>query len=170
VIEALGGIPRAGYGSGGGGAIAVEYGSADAAILEGLRASSVDANNSSLRGGAGTVYLRGPESVHGDLLVDNNDWDGRWTELPSLGGGVADTGSGGVTLVTDRSEAIPGYFAGHWVEVRQADETLKGTWRIESVDNLTATLEAGANVAAGDLWQAHYRSGLGGPALQPKWP
>jgi hypothetical protein len=73
---------------------------------------------------------------------------------------VADTGSGGVTLVTDPEEpeeAIPEYFKGHWVEIRAADTTLKGTWRVESIDNLTATLEAGADVAEGDLWQGVYR-------------
>ncbi len=38
-------------------------------------------------GGAGTIYLKGPDSTFGDLLVDNDWIDGRWTILPTLGTG-----------------------------------------------------------------------------------
>ena len=104
------------------------------------------------------MYLYGPDSTYGDLVVDNGSLSTpRWTVLPSLGGGEADTGSDGVTLVTDRTKAIPAYFVGHWVEIRDGAGTLKGTWRVEAVDNLTVTLEAGANVEIGDSWQGVYR-------------
>ena len=63
--------------------------------------------------------------------------------LPSLGMGVAQAGSGGAVLVTDRAKAIPAYFVGHWVEVRDGSTgALEGTWRVASIgaDGLTVTL------------------------------
>ena len=128
------------------------------AILDGLSAKSREANDWWKPGGAGTVYLYGPDSTYGDLVVNNGLLSTpRWTVLPSLGGGEADTGSDGVTLVTDRTKAIPAYFVGHWVEIRDAGGSLKGTWRVEAVDNLTVTLEAGASVTEGDIWRGVYR-------------
>ncbi|MFI5168176.1 MAG: hypothetical protein ACHQQS_16335 [Thermoanaerobaculales bacterium] len=117
-----------------------------------------------VKGGAGTVYLKGPSSTYGDLIVDNGGVDGQGTELPSLGSGVAQAGSGGAALVTDRAVVIPAYFVGHWVEVSTSAGTLKGTWRIASIaaDGKTVTLvsdPAGQtiDVQAGDRWQGVYR-------------
>ena len=70
---------------------------------------------------------------------------------------AAQAGSLGVTLETGLAETIPAFFDGHWVEIRQPDGTLKGTWRIDSIDGSTITLESGATVAENDLWQGVYR-------------
>ncbi len=80
-----------------------------------------------MRGGAAPTY--------GDLTVDNGTVAGqrggrscrRWARA------CAGTGSGGATLATGRSKAIPAYFVGHWVEVRNAAGVLEGTWRIASI-------------------------------------
>jgi Bacterial Ig-like domain/F5/8 type C domain len=136
------------YGGGGGGAVAIEYTDA-ASTLPTLRALAVSAPKP---GGAGTVFVRGAGATFGTLTVDNANRGGAPTILPSLGSGIAQAGSAGTTLVTDRAINIPAYFAGHWVEIEG-----KGTWRITAVDAKTATLEAGANVAAGDKWQGVYR-------------
>ncbi|MFH1175760.1 MAG: hypothetical protein V1750_00015, partial [Acidobacteriota bacterium] len=157
---AANGAPSGGmsYGSGGGGAIAIEYGSAAGAILGSLQAYGGSHDD---EGGAGTVYLKGPQSTWGDLIVDNGGVVGEVTELPSLGSGVALAGSGGEALVTDRAAAIPPYFAGHWVEVTRPDGTLKGTWRAAEVNDRTLWLagEAGETIslAPGDRWQGVYR-------------
>jgi len=166
VIEASGGWTNRTYPStqnaaGGGGAIAIEYSSIDPTIEAALRSTGGDAygTNSNLKGAAGAVYLLDTDtSTYGDLVVANADlWSNRWTVLPSLGGGTAQVGSSGITIETGLAEAIPGYFVGHWVEVRQADQTLKGIWLIEAVNGATATLEGGADVAEGDIWRGVYR-------------
>ena len=74
-------------------------------------------------GGAGTIYLKGPTSTYGDLTVDNGGKTGQATELPSLGCGIAQAGTTGATLVTDRAVNIPAYFAGNWVEIRDRGAT-----------------------------------------------
>src|SRR4029077_17549265 len=85
------------------------------------------------------------------------------TVLPSLGSGVAGSGSGGATLVTGRSKTIPAYFVGHWVEIRNGSGVLEGTWRIASigVDGKTGTLLSNSGEAVtvdeGDSWQGVYR-------------
>ena len=87
-----------------------------------------------LTGGAGTIFVRGG-STYGDLTVDNGTVTGnKRTILPSLGKGVAGSGSGGATLSTGRSKVIPAYFVGHWVEVRNGAGVLEGTWRISRKD------------------------------------
>ena len=68
-------------------------------------------------GGAGTIYLKGPDSTFGDLLVDNDWIDGRWTILPTLGTGVVDEIDGVVRLVSEQPDDIHGFFVGHWVQV-----------------------------------------------------
>ncbi len=100
------------------------------AILGNVAASARDGDE---KGGAGTIYLKSPAGIHGDLIVDNANVVGQSTELPSLGSGVALDGSGGAVLVTDRGVAIPAYFVGHWVEVTAADGEVKGTWRIGEI-------------------------------------
>ncbi|MCP4657244.1 MAG: hypothetical protein GY856_17685, partial [bacterium] len=137
--------------------IAVEYGSSSGTVLDNLTAYG---GSHDLEGGAGTVYLRGPAAVYGDLVVDNGTVAGEQTVLPALGHGRAQTGSGGAVLVTDRSESIPEYFVGHWVEISDADGTLEGTWRIAAVDGLTVTLAPNLSetpaVDPEDWWQGVY--------------
>jgi hypothetical protein len=165
VIEARGGDGApTNFGNGGGGAIAIEYGSGTLAVTPLVRGGSSASNKN---GGAGTIYARGPSSTYGDLSVSNvPTTGGQSTELPSLGSGIAQPGSGGATLVTDRSASVPPFFAGHWIEIRDATgTTLKGTWRISTatggINDRTVTLiPNGAetiNVVAGDLWQGVYR-------------
>jgi hypothetical protein len=161
-ISANGGTAwEAGYswasesGAGGGGAIRIDSADIAPEILGNLSASS---GAGGLLGGAGTQVVFGPEAVYGDLVVDGRGIDGEWTVLPVLGEGVAADGSAGTTLVTDRVEDTPEYFIDHWVKIFGADgSTEKGIWRAEQVDGVTVTLETGATVEPGDLWQGVYR-------------
>ncbi|MFP5245869.1 MAG: hypothetical protein ACLGH0_04170, partial [Thermoanaerobaculia bacterium] len=106
----------------------------------------------STNGAAGSIYIKGPSATYGDLrIVSASPVPSQQTILPSLGSGTALAGSGGATLVTDRS-SIPAYFEGHWLEVIG-----KGTWRVASISGSTLTLESGANVATGDAWRGVYR-------------
>ena len=154
VVEAKGGSAPTYYRtSGGGGAIALEYGGT-LTLPEGSLNASGGAPY--YAGGAGTLFLKGPDSTFGDLIVDNRGGDGSSTVLPALGSGIAQTGSSGITLVTDKT-SIPAYFVGHWVEVSSPDGNLKGTWQVVAVDGSTLTLDGGATVAEGDSWQGVYR-------------
>ena len=150
-IEAKGGTST--DSDGGGGAIALEYGGQ---LL--MPSSAIDASggNAGTAGGAGTVVLSGPASTFGDLVVDNKGGSGFSTALPGLGSGIAQSGSSGITLVTDKT-SIPAYFVGHWVEVSSPDGTLKGTWKVTAISGSTLTLEDGATVDVGDSWQGVYR-------------
>ncbi|HWM74347.1 MAG TPA: hypothetical protein VNQ53_11435, partial [Nocardioides sp.] len=163
-IETKGGNDDCGSsGSGGGGAIAVDYGTLEpgATLLAKL---SAQGGTSPATGGAGTVYVKSGADAYGDLTVDNGTVGGnRRTILPALGSGTAGSGSGGATLVTGRSKPIPAYFVGHWIEVRDgATGAVEGTWRVTSVgvDGLTVTLAANAGepltVDEGDAWQGVY--------------
>ncbi len=140
--------------AGGGGAIALEYNDASST----LPTFSVRGGQSTrgLTGGAGTIYVKGPNATYGDLLLDGGGAADRNTELPSLGNGTALAGTSGRSLVTTGSTPIPQYFKGHWVEIAN-----KGTWRIESISNRTITLAPNGNetiaLAAGDAWQGVYR-------------
>jgi len=142
-IEVMGGTSTCGVEAGGGGAVAVEYGTleAGATLLGNLRGQG---GPGGVAGGAGTAYARSAAQSYGELTVDNGTLTGnRRTILPALGSGIAQPGSGGATLVTGRAKAIPPYFVGHWVEIRAAATgALKGTWRIAAIsaDSLTVTL------------------------------
>jgi hypothetical protein len=147
---------------GGGGAIAVEYGASSGTVLSNLVARTGSPSTAGRYGGAGTVYLKGPSAVYGDLVVDNLGVAiQQATELPPLGNGVAQAGSAGATLVTDRAADIPAYFAGNWVEVLDSSNVLKGTWRIGAIAARTVTLLPNASetiaVLPGDQWQGVYR-------------
>jgi protocatechuate 3,4-dioxygenase beta subunit len=164
VIEARG-EDNVGYGSGSGGAIAVEYTTASGSVLSNLLARAGTQSYYGRYGGAGTVWIKGPLSTYGDLTVDNKGIAGQATELPSLGSGTAQAGSAVATLVTDRSVNIPAYFAGHWVEVSTPAGALKGSWRISTaaggIVNKTVTLAPNGtetiDVQPGDKWQGVYR-------------
>ncbi len=140
-------------------------GTASGTVLDNLRTWG---GSHQAEGGAGTIYLESATSSFGDLLVDNNGVIGETTELPALGSGVAQAGSSGALLVTDRRVDIPAYLVGHRVQI-SAGGTPTGDFRILAVDGITATLEAAANVAEGDLWEGVYRfdsvSVLGGGNL-----
>jgi hypothetical protein len=164
-IEAKGGVPVE-WGVGGGGAIAIEYGASAGNVLANVHAEAGTPSAQSKFGGAGTIFLKGPGSIFGDLIVDNRATSGQPTEMPSFGGGTAQPGSqvtaSGALLVTGKASAIPAYFVGHWVEIRSAANVLKGTWRIGSIDGTSVVLVDSsttdrADVAAGDSWQGVYR-------------
>jgi hypothetical protein len=148
------------YGAGGGGAVAIEY--TDPTSTLPVLASAAGTSSQGRIGGAGSVYVKGPNSTYGDLTVDNAGQSGQATVLPSLGTGMALTGTGGSTLVTDRSVNIPAYFAGHWVQITSGG-VVKGTWRIGTVtaNSKTVTLTPNGNetisLAVGDAWQGVYR-------------
>ncbi len=164
-VTARGG--NSGY-RGGGGAIAIEYSDPDSELAPWV--GKLNAQGSSYRSGdnqnsgAGTIWVKGPSATYGTLRIDNTGVvPGQATELPSLGSGLALSGSSGATLVTDRSASILSYFEGHWVEISGADGTVKGVAQISDIheDRLTVTLEPeGAealSVAAGDSWRGVYR-------------
>jgi hypothetical protein len=88
-MEAKGGAPPAGFG-GGGGAIAIYYGQQiDGSWLEHLSAAGGQGGPGKASGGAGTVFLFGPDSTWGDLLLDNGGVAGGGTDL------VRPAGAGG---------------------------------------------------------------------------
>ncbi|HKR63211.1 MAG TPA: Ig-like domain-containing protein, partial [Thermoanaerobaculia bacterium] len=146
------------FGSGGGGAVALEYTDATS-VLPVLQAFAGTGNRN---GGGGVVYVKGPSSTYGDLTVDNRSINGQITELPSLGNGTAQTGTTGATLATGRSANIPTYFTGHWVEIRNAAGAVKGTWRIANVPANSTTVTLAPNstetiaLEVGDKWQGIY--------------
>ena len=148
-----------GDGQGGGGAIAIDYTSVEpgTTLLDNLSATT---GTYGRNGGAGSIYLHGPDAVYGDVIFDNAGSSGI-TELPSLGSGVAQAGTAGAVLVTDRPSAFPAYFVGHWVHVETADRVLKGTWRVAAVDGSSLTLAPnGSETIAldeGDEWNGVYR-------------
>jgi len=151
--------------TGGGGAIAIEYTNAGGTILNNLSAwagGSVNASGGQY-GGAGSVYVKSATSTYGSLTINNNNHpNSQITELPSLGNGIAQSGSGGATLVTDRATNIPAYFGAHWVEIRDASGAFKGVWRVSAINAKTLTLAQNSasdvpNVAAGDQWRGVYR-------------
>jgi hypothetical protein len=160
-IEARGADGTDNRGSGGGGAIAIEYNTTTGAVLGNLRTFGGSTGSNNRHGGAGTVYLFNGTATYGNLVVDNNGVIGQTTELPALGSGVAMTGSTGSLLVTDRTINIPAYFVGHWLRLSSSGGTLKGVYRVTAVSGLTATLAAAdgspIDVVEGDLWQGLYR-------------
>ena len=162
-IEANGGrnTQCCNYGGGGGGAVSIAYTDANSSLPT-LRATAQSSNRN---GGAGSVYVKGAGQAYGNLTIDNSNLTQlvSMTELPSLGSGVAQTGTSGATLVTNRGANVPAYFAGHWVEITGAGGTLKGTWRIATVppNSKTVTLEPNGSetlaLEPGDAWQGVYR-------------
>ncbi len=166
VIEARGGdTTGVGDGRGGGGAIAIEYASASGTALSNLSARG---GNGSSNGGPGTILVKGPGSLFGDLTIDRKGVIGAGTILPSLGFGFAQGGTNGTTLVTDHLTEQPKYFVGRWVEIRDASgTTLKGTWRITAASfggpfeqqffTLAPNEAEVIDILVGDRWQAVYR-------------
>jgi hypothetical protein len=148
------------YEVGGGGAVSIEYTDATSQLPSVLIRGGLSIQRHP--GGSGSLYVRGPASTYGELTLDNGGFaNAELTELPSLGGGIAQSGSAGATLVTDRPAAIPPYFESHWVEISTAAGALKGTWRIATINSKTVTLAPNGNesinVLAGDRWQGVYR-------------
>jgi hypothetical protein len=149
------------HGIGGGGAISIE--STDPMSTLPALSSKTGTNYGENRpGGAGSIYVKGASSVYGDLIIDNGGSNKEPTILPSLGRGIAQSGTSGATLVTDRAVNIPAFYAGHWVEIYAPNGTLKGTWRIGAITgpkSVTLTTAGGEtiDVVAGDTWQGVYR-------------
>ena len=80
------------YGAGGGGRVAVYYTDASGFDLSKITAyggKASNGSNSTLNGGAGTVYLKKSTDIYGDLIVDNNGTttNANSTKLPSVGEG-----------------------------------------------------------------------------------
>ncbi|HVR41771.1 MAG TPA: Ig-like domain-containing protein, partial [Thermoanaerobaculia bacterium] len=149
--------------AGGGGAISIAYTDASSRVPATLTRGGTTMRTDPgiiFVGGTGSVFIKGPSSAYGDLFIDNAGFNSFQTELPSLGSGTAQPGSGGITLVTNRPANIPDYFKGHWVEIRNGS-TLKGTWRIATINVKTVTLAPNGNetidVQQGDAWQGVYR-------------
>jgi Bacterial Ig-like domain/Carboxypeptidase regulatory-like domain/F5/8 type C domain len=156
VIQTNGGGP-AYHGIGAGGAIAIEY-TDPSSSLPLLSSRTGTDRGESRYGGAGSIYVKGPSSIYGDLTINNEGLSQSPTILPSLGKGLAQAGTIGSTVVLDRAKNVQAFYAGHWVEIYSPNGTLKGTWRIESIPAAkTIVLEAGASVQQGDTWQGVYR-------------
>jgi fibronectin-binding autotransporter adhesin len=167
LTEARGGDMQSccGVTSGGGGAVAVEYTNASGNFIANLTGRGGVPNGNNRPGMSGTVFLKTPRSTYGDVIIDNKgigNPQGLTTDFPSLGGGTAQSGSAGATLVTDRTVNIPAYFVGHWIEISTSTGTLKGTWRIapSGINNKTVTLQPNGSetisVQSGDKWQGVY--------------
>jgi len=158
-IEAKGGNATSGsVGGGGGGAVAIEYGTTlDPSVVFHLTGGTATAN-----GGAGTLYLFGPSSTYGDLLIDNGTVSGAATDLPSFGQGTALAGSSGSTLFTAKGSIAP-YFVGHWIEITDGNSGgFEGSFRIAQIQGSAVLLEAEAggpapDIEPGDLYTAVYR-------------
>jgi len=142
--------------AGGGGALSVEY-TDTASRMPVLSARAGVAGCGGRIGGAGTVRVAGPTSVHGDVTIDSLGSGMGTTELPALGNGVAQPGSGGAVLVTGRTADIAAFFAGHWVRIATPEGTVRGTWRIESISGRTVTLAGASGIMPGDTWRGLYR-------------
>jgi hypothetical protein len=160
-IEADGGSASSGsWGSGGGGAIALDFGAIDpeATLLDHVHAHG---GTTQISGGAGSVYLLSPTANLGTLSVDNGTTVTKRTVLPPLGRGVVQDGSHDNVVLTGRDADIPAYFVGSWFEVEGPDRYVKGIWRIASVSGTTVTLEPKPGVpftiAPGDRWRGLYR-------------
>lgn len=161
VLSGLGGIGAIGAdsddGTGGGGAVSIAYTAAEDGILERLEARAGVGSSTGRFGGSGTIYLFGPGSTYGDLIVDNGGSVAtEATRLPGMGSGVAQPGSSGVTLETGNSE-LPSYFVNHWIQIEDANGAVKGTYRVVTLDG-TGRLELspGASVTPGDRWRGVY--------------
>ncbi len=157
-ISARGGdIDWDGY-AGGGGAIAI-----DGEVAPTVQLDAGGGNGSADPGAAGSIVIR--SSGRPDLVVretGSSTWSRPATVLPRLGMGVAQDGSGGLTLVTDRADVVPEWFVGHWVAVVDGDSgDSEGVWQISAVSDQTLTLDPAGGPAPeldpGDRWEGLYR-------------
>ncbi|HEU4887385.1 MAG TPA: Ig-like domain-containing protein, partial [Thermoanaerobaculia bacterium] len=133
-IEARGGGDTNNRTGGGGGAVALEYGSLGGTLVNNVlvRGGKSTAGNP---GGGGSIYLKGPQSVYGDVIFDNANVDSvQPSALPALGTHTVDSVNGATATLKYR-DYIPGYLTGNWVKVVAPDGTVRGTWRIASIVN-----------------------------------
>lgn len=153
IVETNGGTSKNGYGSGGGGAIAIE------STVPGIGGGPVLRSRSGTAGSlgaAGSAYTFEPGSTYGSVTIDNTGIpSAQATALPSLGRGRVVNVTGGVTVITDRSSIQP-YFAGHWVDVFAPGGSRKGTWRIAAIEGGSFKLAGTPEVVAGDTWRGVY--------------
>jgi hypothetical protein len=157
LVSARGGDTEWRGSAGGGGAIAIE-----GAVAATVQLDASGGIGSSYEGGAGTVLVR--SSGLGTLTVEgfHGGYNIPPTVLPRLGMGVVQAGSGGATLVTDRTDGVPEWFIGHWVAIEDADTGAEnGVWQIAAVNGRTVTLDpAGGptpDLSTGDRWEGVYR-------------
>lgn len=172
-IEAKGGLASGNAErtqSGGGGAIRLELRQLPARTP----AANVSAAAPTGTAGHGTVVVTSPARPLGDLFLGSASGTSGETWLPSLGAGEALTGTAGTTLLTDMPAPIPGWFAGHWVEVLSSTGAFKGRWQVAGVEGTSLLLEAAAgetvSLEAGDRWRGVHRfdavsASWGGPVV-----
>jgi hypothetical protein len=147
------------YEKGGGGAVAIEYNDATSTLPAVITRGGI--GGTYYAGGTGSFYSKGPGQQYGELTFDGNGYSSEWSDLPSLGSGSVVSASG-ATITLDRTANIPAYFEGHWVDIKDATGTLKGTWRIDTVTPNTKTITLKPNgtetisIVAGDKWQGVY--------------
>ena len=164
-IETNGGLANA-LGAGGGGALSIEFNDGSSSLPALLSRAGTSAGVSPVTGlnyhaGAGSLFVKGPASIYGDLTVDSGGPNLQPTILSSLGTGSAVAGTSANVMVTNRG-SLADYFIGHWVEVSSSTGTVKGTWRIASIaGGSTLTLAPNGNetisLASGDTWRGLYR-------------
>ncbi|HVR44514.1 MAG TPA: Ig-like domain-containing protein [Thermoanaerobaculia bacterium] len=161
VVRAMGASRSCCEGAGGGGRIAIDAGAMELDPAKIFIAGG--AHPELAKGGAsGTIFVRTAGSAHGSLRIDNGARaTDRTTDLPALGHGIAQDGSGGATLVTDRAAPIPPEFVGHRVEIRAPDGALRGAWRIagiagERTVDLAPDGSEIVEVRPGDSWRGAY--------------
>ncbi|HVR38489.1 MAG TPA: Ig-like domain-containing protein, partial [Thermoanaerobaculia bacterium] len=133
-IEVRGGGDANNRSGGGGGAIAIEYGSLAGTLVNNLLVRG-GISTSGQPGGSGSIYLKGPQSTYGDLIVDNRNLNATyWTELPWLGAEKVGAVNGTTATLAERAY-IPESHVGNWVRVIAPDGSVRGTWRIASIAN-----------------------------------
>jgi hypothetical protein len=131
-LGANGGNTRA---SGGGGAIAIEYGTVSGSLLSKLNAAG-QYTGWEAEGGAGSIFTRAATATYGDLLLDNRGNNSRFTvtELPSFGRATASSVTGS-TVTLSNTRWLGRWFEGHRVRVIAPDGTVRGTYVIDTVTN-----------------------------------
>ncbi|MFL6247159.1 MAG: beta strand repeat-containing protein, partial [Thermoanaerobaculia bacterium] len=141
-IDVTGGNITAGSGgSGGGGSIALEYGTASTTntLFSKLIAKAGTASTGH-PGGAGTVYLKSGASTFGELTIDNRNLATTYgsTDLPAFGRNRVASVSGN-TIVLEAIRWLMPALAGHAVRVIAPDGSVRGTTTIASVTNDPST-------------------------------
>ncbi len=115
-------------------------------------------------GGPGTVYVQGPGSFYGTLLLDNGDSGasdrvGPVTPLPALGAGaLAAFEVSGDDAWVSQAGGFPMVLLGAWVALADAAGAPLGAFRVLEIDGAGRALLEGASAAgAAATWQGEYR-------------
>jgi hypothetical protein len=94
-IRAAGGTANTGYGSGGGGRVAVRSTSTTFNLANVTAPGGV---SGAMTGGAGTVFLKDDGQSYGDLIIDNKGTAGANTPFPTVGPGLTIGSATALTL------------------------------------------------------------------------